>query len=53
MNGKNYVKDHGMILIIWALQAGIVESILWMFHVKLPVQIFVFHLFLSADSSIL
>lgn len=42
MNGKNYVKDHGMILIIWALQAGIVESILWMFHVKLPVQIFVF-----------
>ena len=42
MNVKNYVKDHGMFLIIWALQAGIVESILWMFHAKLPVQIFVF-----------
>lgn len=42
MNGKNYVKDHGMILIIWALQAGIVESILWMFHAILQVQVFVF-----------
>ena len=42
MSGKKYLKDHGMALVIWGLEALILESILWMFHVRIPVQIFAF-----------
>ena len=48
MSGKNYVKDHGMALVIWGLEVVILESILWMFHVRIPVQIFAFSVQLLA-----
>lgn len=48
MSGKNYVKDHGMALVIWGLEVVILESILWMFNVRIPVQIFAFSVQLLA-----
>lgn len=42
MNGKTYVKDHGVLLIILGIAAGIIQSVLFMFHVGTAVQIFVF-----------
>lgn len=48
MSGKNYVKDHGMALVIWGLEVVILESILWMFYVRIPVQIFAFSVQLLA-----